>query len=87
MSKKPYEDLIEQKIRQEILKMPPQHDPCADALTLPRLIAEDQQKHVAFVREQQNKKILELMLKKQPSKKLKEIMARMSQKYYGIIRG
>ena len=58
-----------------IIIMPPQHDPCADALTLTRLLAEDQQKHVAFVREQQNKEIL------------KKMMARMSQKDYGIIRG
>ena len=41
-----------------IITMPPQHDPCADALTLTRLLAEDQQKHVAFVREQQNKEIM-----------------------------
>ena len=41
-----------------IITMPPQHDTCAAALTLPRLLAEDQQKHVAFVREQQNKKIM-----------------------------
>ena len=41
-----------------MIKMPQQHDPCADALTLTRLLAEDQQKHVAFVREQQNKEIM-----------------------------
>lgn len=41
-----------------IITMPPQHDPCAGALTLTRLLAEDQQKHVAFVREQQNKEIM-----------------------------
>ena len=72
MSKKPYEDLIEQKVRQEMLKGPGQHRPSLQTRTTEE------------ARKTSNRRILETLKAKEEERMLKTISTRCKEYDRGV---